>query len=59
MTEIVEAIYENGVLRPIKPAKLPLPEGARVRITIWPSIRDLLALFKGVEAQEDIDEVLK
>jgi predicted DNA-binding antitoxin AbrB/MazE fold protein len=32
----VEAIYENGVLKPTKP--LPLEEQAKVRITIEPEL---------------------
>ena len=32
MTNIIEAIYENGVLKPLK--KLNLKEGQRVRIKI-------------------------
>ncbi len=32
MGKVVEAIYEDGVLRPLK--KLDLPEGARVRLRI-------------------------
>lgn len=32
MAEIVEAVYENGVLRPLR--KLDLKEGQRVRIRI-------------------------
>ena len=32
MSKVVEAIYENGVLRPLK--KLDLPEGTRVRLRI-------------------------
>ncbi len=32
MSRVVEAIYEDGVLRPLK--KLDLPEGTRVRLRI-------------------------
>jgi len=35
MTTTVEAIYENGVLKP--PAPISLPEHARVQLTIQPS----------------------
>ena len=34
MTQIVEAIYENGMFRPIPPADLPLLEGQQVRLEI-------------------------
>ena len=32
MSQVVEAIYENGVLRPLAP--LHLPENARVRVAV-------------------------
>jgi predicted DNA-binding antitoxin AbrB/MazE fold protein len=35
MTLTVEAVYENGVLKPVQP--LPLPEHAQVRVTIEPA----------------------
>ncbi|WP_297534977.1 antitoxin family protein [Thermococcus sp.] len=38
--EVVEAVYENGVLKPLK--KLNLPEHARVRIVITPDIDEIL-----------------
>jgi predicted DNA-binding antitoxin AbrB/MazE fold protein len=38
MTAIVEAVYESGTLKLTQP--LPLPEGARVRLTIVPANDD-------------------
>ncbi|AHL22833.1 MULTISPECIES: antitoxin family protein [Thermococcus] len=38
--EVVEAVYENGVLKPLK--KLNLPEHARVRIVITPDVDEIL-----------------
>lgn len=32
MSKVIEAVYEKGVLRPLK--KLDLPEGVRVRMRI-------------------------
>ncbi|WP_099210021.1 antitoxin family protein [Thermococcus henrietii] len=40
MAEIIEAVYENGVLKPLK--KLNLPEHARVRIVVTPDIDEIL-----------------
>ncbi len=34
MSEVVEAVYERGVLRPLDP--LDLSEQQRVRIQVWP-----------------------
>jgi len=36
MTLTVEAVYEDGVLKPIQP--LPLKQHERVRITVHPSV---------------------
>ncbi|ACS34594.1 antitoxin family protein [Thermococcus gammatolerans] len=38
--EVVEAVYENDVLRPLK--KLNLPEHTRVRIVITPDIDEII-----------------
>jgi predicted DNA-binding antitoxin AbrB/MazE fold protein len=35
MSTVVEAVYENGILKPAEP--LSLPEGMRVRLTIMPA----------------------
>lgn len=32
LSKVIEAVYEKGVLRPLR--KLDLPEGARVRVRI-------------------------
>jgi predicted DNA-binding antitoxin AbrB/MazE fold protein len=41
MTNHVDAVYENGVLRPLEP--LPLEENQRVRVTISSISSDSLA----------------
>ena len=46
MTFIVEAIYENGVLRPKCP--LALPEGAAVHLTVNPLDFDPLESVIGI-----------
>ena len=53
LTRFVEAVYENGVLRPLE--ELKLPEGLRVRIRI----EGLFGLLKGwsVDAQRIKDEL--
>jgi len=55
--EAIEAIYERGVFRPLKPIEPSIPEGTRVRLIIKPSVKELLDAFEGVEAKEDVDEV--
>ena len=46
MTEVVEAVYENGVLKPLK--KLDLREGQRVRIRIIE--KDPIQVARGIRA---------
>lgn len=45
MTQSIEAVYENGVLRPVKPLK-GIPERAHVKITL-----------KSVKQPHPLDEV--
>jgi len=56
VSRIVEAVYEKGVLKPLKEVKLR--EGERVRIVIL--MEDFYDLVKRVEleAKEDIDKVV-
>lgn len=63
MTKDVDAIYENGTFRPIGDAKIPLAEGARVRLSVKsvePASADVLALAATVYAglsDEDVAEI--
>ena len=48
MSQTITAVYENGILRPLKP--LALPEKTRVRLQIEPSVEsdpvlELIGLF--------------
>ena len=52
----IRAIYEDGVLKPLK--KLDLPERTEVRVIIRGSFRKLIEELGEIEAKEDIDEVL-
>lgn len=45
------------MFRPIGNVKLSLPEGARVKIVLKPSIEELFKVFEGVRANGNIDEV--
>ncbi|MCE4604704.1 MAG: antitoxin family protein [Aeropyrum sp.] len=53
MSKVIEAVYEEGVLRPLR--KLDLPEGARVRVRIEGVYR-FLSEWK-VDAQKLKDEL--
>jgi predicted DNA-binding antitoxin AbrB/MazE fold protein len=48
MSEIIRAVYEKGVLRPLNP--LDLPEQERVRVQIWPE--------EGSEEEEEIQQLM-
>lgn len=62
MTQTVEAIYQNGTFRPVKPGEIPLRDGQSVRLTIEsPSeARNILELagnvYEGL-SEEERDEV--
>ncbi|MGC8640803.1 MAG: antitoxin family protein [Isosphaeraceae bacterium] len=56
MAITVEAIYENGVLKPAQP--LPLQEHEKVQITIKPAmshVRRSAGLMRWTGSQEDAD----
>jgi predicted DNA-binding antitoxin AbrB/MazE fold protein len=58
MTLTVEAVYEDGVLKPVQP--LPLQEHARVQITVKTAlsrVRQTAGLIGWTGSQEDADFV--
>jgi len=59
MPKIIEAVYENGVFKPLQ--KVDLKEGERVRIRIerrgiYDVIREYRKLFEDID--EDLTEIL-
>ena len=54
---ITNAIYENGVLKPLE--KLNWPEKTKVRVTVRGSFSKLVEEMGEIEAKEDIDKVLE
>jgi len=50
----IRAIYEDGVLKPLK--KLDLPERTKVRVIIRGSFSKLIEELGEIEAKEDINE---
>ena len=58
MTLTIEAVYENGVLKPAQ--RLPLPEHAKVQITVKTAdsrVRQTAGLIGWTGSQEDADFV--
>jgi predicted DNA-binding antitoxin AbrB/MazE fold protein len=58
MTLTIEAVYENGVLKPAQP--LPLPEHAKVQIMVKAAVsrvRQTAGLIGWTGSQEDADFV--
>ena len=58
MTLIVEAIYENGVLKPEKP--LPFKEQQKVTVTVEPArppIWERIAALAAQVPQEEVDKL--
>jgi predicted DNA-binding antitoxin AbrB/MazE fold protein len=63
MREILDAVFENGSFRPLRPAKVPLSQGQRVTLTIETPVResqDLIALAAKVYdglTDEQVNEI--
>jgi predicted DNA-binding antitoxin AbrB/MazE fold protein len=54
-TLTLEAVYESGVLRPLRP--LNLPEHTRVRLIVEPAPEHPLADCIGIMPNEDAEEM--
>jgi len=59
MEQVIEAIYEKGVFKPLK--KVDLKEGERVRIRIERSLVEIIRSYqeKFKLREEDIEEFLR
>ncbi len=60
MTKVIEAIYENGVFKPLL-VKVDLKEGERVKIRIERSLIEIIKSYqeKFKLKEEDIEEFLR
>lgn len=65
MKPIIEAVYENGVFRPIQREGVAIPEGQRVRITITDeempeSLRLAVSVYEGLTDDEvrDLESII-
>jgi predicted DNA-binding antitoxin AbrB/MazE fold protein len=64
MKQFVEAIYEDGVFRPVLPLELPVGERVRVEIDVQPKVdvaamlADFQKVYDGFSSKE-IDELEK
>ena len=58
MQKTVEAIYENGVFKPVEPVS-GLPERSRVRVTFAPAETPPWADIVGIMPDEDAEEMRK
>ena len=56
MPRIIEAIYENGVFKPLQ--KVDLKEGERVRLRIEEGIADVIRKFSRKVDQDALEEFL-
>ena len=59
MEQVIEAIYENGIFKPLK--KVDLKEGERVKIRIERSLVEIIRSYqeKFKLREEDIEEFLR
>ncbi len=62
MQRAIDAIYENGIFRPVHREFLAITEGQRVRITVDDeepeAIRLAMCVYEGL-SDDDIDEIEK
>ena len=55
MPKIIEAIYENGVFKPLQ--KVDLREGERVKISVSSVVRKTKGLLRNSEMEKIIEEI--
>ena len=56
MSKVIEAVYENGVFRPLEP--VVLPEGERVQVRMPEQFPALQARLTALDAFDAMDEEL-
>jgi len=57
MGEIIEAIYEKGILKPLR--KLNLKEGEKVKLEIKESLADVIEKYSRKVEKDVLEEFLK
>jgi predicted DNA-binding antitoxin AbrB/MazE fold protein len=59
MVKVIEAVYENGVFKPLE--KVNLKDGERVRIRVERSLMEIIKSYQGIFKlrKEDIEEFLR
>ncbi len=65
MTQTIEAIYQNGIFKPLQPVSEEITEGKKVRMTVDSATEDVNPIMKLAEnfyeglSEEDIGEIEK
>ena len=59
MEKVIEAVYENGVFKPLE--KVNLKDGERVKIRVERSLMEIIKSYQGIFKlrKEDIEEFLR
>jgi predicted DNA-binding antitoxin AbrB/MazE fold protein len=63
MTQTIEAIYQNGMFKPLKPLSEEIEEGEKVKLVVETSTEEINPIMKLAEnfyeglSEEDIDEI--
>jgi len=55
MTRIIEAIYENGVFKPLE--KVDLREGERVKLRVEKDRKEILKNYRGLFGKSTVKEL--
>ena len=63
MTQTIEAIYQNGMFKPLKPLSEEIEEGEKVKLVVETENEEINPIMKLAEnfyeglSEEDIDEI--
>ena len=57
MGKVIEAVYENGVFKPLK--KVDLKEGTRVRLEISEGLADIIERYSRKVERDILEEFLE
>ncbi|WP_457590309.1 antitoxin family protein [Geoglobus sp.] len=55
MPKVIEAVYENGVFKPLE--KIDLRDGERVKIFVEPDRKKVIGSYRGIFGKASVEEL--
>ena len=55
MPKVIEAVYENGVFKPLE--KIDLKEGEKVKIFVESNRKEVIRSYRGIFGKASVDEL--